>query len=1431
MADNNGLSFVSSIDNAQLDAALTETMRKVQGFSDSFAAAGDTMDDTIAEMAQRFQDAKFGVETLENQYKELLASIASTPPGDAQNQLIAKSKEMEIALRAEKVACNELGQGLVLLQNVQAQSSDTTEQIATKTKQCNVAIDSHKNTIRDLQRQLGLYQSSLRNSHSLSEKDRAIITQKVDAINGEITLRKRLVQDLEENKTKLDQCAKAIEKQTQSIQNGANGMMSYRKEMRLLQMQLVEMEKNGLRGTEQYDEVRAKVAELCDAMSDARQQMTTLANDEAGFAGTMQGLTGLAGGFSAVTGAMGLFGMENENLQTIMMQTQSIMAVTNGLQQISQTFNKDSAFMLVTVTKAREWWNTVLAAGTAKEIANTAATTTNTGAQIANAASTGLMAKMSTWAATSNGFLAASIRMVSAAIKGIPVFGWIAAALGVLVGVISHFSSKASEAKKKAEEFYNSLADNCYKPITIIKDLSAQWNELGDNLEAKKKFIEDNKQKFEELGVSVQGVTDAENLLNKNKEAFINAQIEKAKALVYVQLAMEKQKEAIKKLGERDQESQTVVKLGWGGFYSPWQEKNKEYEQLCQATDDLLAQAKVHETNGWNALQEAGISATKTYDEGTLGAIEQAIRDKQEALKPLTNNDAYKEALEELAKLQDQANKITGNTTNQFRPTKTTSTKTTSKSSSDPFVENLNKRKSEYQRYLKWMQSGDAVLVASAKKEFEALLKQGATYIDYLKTQRDQILQVDVAKRTKAQNHQLRVLNNQIAEETKKTVLDTFNAELSEQLTNAKTTVEMLKVIEAKRKELANDGTELDNGKKESLDNAEKDVKDKERQELESLLNDYASYAEQKKRIEEQFNRDIETLNRARLAATTDAERQAIDDAIANRTKKKDTDVNNIGGVNYNDMLGEYGTFEQKKSQIHEEYEAKRRIAKEQNDTKLIERLNDAEAKAISKMASEELTGSDKWTQLFGDLDSLTAGQIDTLIKEIESKFDTLSGSFNPIDLATIRDKLKEARTVMIQDNPFKQMGADLKEVFKSGASDSKDSAQKIKRNWQNLGKSTEASFKFVSDAVNSCDLLKDAIGEVGATALSSLTAICSSAIAVSAAIKTAEKSSVVLAIIQAALVAVQAIYSVVKAIMGNNDKKIEKQINGWKSNVDDLKNAYAELSWQIDKALGGKTYEYQKKAIANMREQQALMKKMENAERSKKEKDDSKIKDYQEQQKELNRQIADMEQAIADDILQTTAKDFSQSLADALVSAFEKGEDAAKAFEQTVNDVLKQAIINQLKKKFLEQRLQDALNGLMDSMGYFQGETFVFDGLTDAEIAKFKNTVKNAGDNFNQALEIYSGIFKDIAGETADTALTGAVKGVSEETASIVAGQMNAIRINQMESAEILRQQLTMLNSIATNTSFNRHLAKLDRIVTLLEVRQSDSLRSQGLV
>lgn len=1470
MADVNGgaLSFTSIMDNDQMNAAIEETLRRVQGFSDAVVGSGDTMDNTTQEIVESIQIQKRVIEELEKTVADLNERINSVEPGTAQDALIEQANAARAELDGEKQGMVALINELNNLQRANEGAASASEDIRNGLSQIGAACEMHENAIAALKKEYEQITQTMNGAlKSGNDNEYRALRDRAQAIKGEIATRKSLLNELREQSNALEDEASRMEQARAAAENTAQAHVSLRQQIRALKEEMADAVANGIdEQSEAYKRMVNELGRLQDIQGDIQSQGSVLANDEATFAGVLSGLNGVVGGFTAAQGAVALFAGENENLQKIMLKVQSLMSITMGLQQVAQTLNKDSAFSLITLNKAKEWWNNLLAVGRGEQIASTAATAADTTATIASTAATtanaaaeqasntaktasvgattgaaaaqAVQTASATAGTVANIGLAGAFRMVGAAIKSIPVFGWILAGISALIALVSHFVSKANESKKATEEWYNAIAENAYKPIASIMELSDKWNALGNDLEAKKQFIENNKKAFEDLGVSVRDVVDAENVLVANKTAFINAQIEKAKATIYLQQAQEKVKELIKKEQEynamSDTKSMWVQTSTFGTGY--WVETaNNEKKKAKTALDGLRAEiskgfqnAANAERNGWNILKKAGIGATQTYTKGSLGAIEQAIQLKQEALKHLTNNDDYKKAMAEIEKLQKQADKITGKTTTSSGSGGGSSHHRSSGgggTKKDAFLEKLAKYKSEYSRFLKWVNSNDPIIQQAAKKEFDGLLKQGATYIDYLKNQRDNILQVDVANRSKTQNKQLRQLNDAIAEETKKTVLEAFNNELSDSLSNAKTVIEMLNVIEAKRKQLANDGTELDNAEKEALDNAEKQAQEKAKQQTDALLTEYASFVEQKRRLEEQFNADMELLNRKRAKASTDAERAEIDQAIANRTKKYNTDTSKVG--DYDAILNQYGGYEQKKERIAEQYAERRRIAELNGNKDLLEKLAKAEQDELSKLQSDLIKNSGDWQNLFGNLDELTTKTIKRLIAKIEGMKATIGVDLNPQDLKALTDQLNKARSEVEKRNPFTALGAAwkrLKEATKDGKGLGSDEAKKATKD---VATAVSGSIDLINGTFNAVTNGLQKMGvsmdEETQAILGDIGGIMDGASQVAQGIATGNPLSV----IQGSIGLLSSAFD----LFNSRDRKAEKQIKKHQKAIKQLENAYKQLEWQIGKALGGEVYKNQQAAIRNMKEQQEHLKASWEAEESKKKTDHDRVNDFKEQYAELGRQIEDMIDEISNDLLQTSAKDFANDLGDALVEAFSKSEDAAKAMETTVNSVLKNLVVNQLKKKFLENQLQGALDNLEKDMGYWNGDDFVFDGLTKAEIDRFKSAVGAASSNFNQALKQYEEIFKDMGLDDTDESLTGAAKGISEESANILAGQMNAIRINQLDANEVLRQSLQALNTIAINTSYNKYLSRIEQIITILESNQGgNALRSQGL-
>jgi 2-keto-3-deoxy-galactonokinase len=92
----------------------------------------------------------------------------------------------------------------------------------------------------------------------------------------------------------------------------------------------------------------------------------------------------------------------------------------------------------------------------------------------------------------------------------------------------------------------------------------------------------------------------------------------------------------------------------------------------------------------------------------------------------------------------------------------------------------------------------------------------------------------------------------------------------------------------------------------------------------------------------------------------------------------------------------------------------------------------------------------------------------------------------------------------------------------------------------------------------------------------------------------------------------------------------------------------------------------------------------------------------------------------------------------------------------------------------------------------------------------------------------IYNNLTSVLNSSVSNTSLSGAIKGITEQTASVLAGQVTGIRISQAESTSLIRQQLLYMSEIAGNTRYNKHLESID---SKLDSLKSDPLRAQGIM
>ena len=103
------------------------------------------------------------------------------------------------------------------------------------------------------------------------------------------------------------------------------------------------------------------------------------------------------------------------------------------------------------------------------------------------------------------------------------------------------------EAVENLNEEFNNNASDLAKSITTVNNLSKEYRNLGDDMNAKKEFITKNKEEFDKLDVSINNVADADKLLINSTDAYIEAMSLRAEATAAYNLQVEAQEELIKK--------------------------------------------------------------------------------------------------------------------------------------------------------------------------------------------------------------------------------------------------------------------------------------------------------------------------------------------------------------------------------------------------------------------------------------------------------------------------------------------------------------------------------------------------------------------------------------------------------------------------------------------------------------------------------------------------------------------------------------------------------------------------------------------------------------------------------------------------------------------------------------------------------------------
>lgn len=775
-------------------------------------------------------------------------------------------------------------------------------------------------------------------------------------------------------------------------------------------------------------------------------------------------------------------------------------------------------------------------------------------------------------------------------------------------------------------------------------------------------------------------------------------------------------------------------------------------------------------SNGTNQLSQKELEAQRELEEARISIMEDGY-EKRKAILDLQhkeNLDRIDREERELEKARKAAGKggLTATEQEGFDERRSIENTSYQREQNKLFDGEIAYKKQQYELYFRWVRNLGEDV---ANTQFANLLKGGASFKQYLENQIAEMNQKKQAGTlTEGEGNHLISLNMQYDEITgAKSAMDLFKESVTEAISQATTLAEKVQAIADAKEKLASGSTGL--------------VGNDEKAEASLFISEKQAEA----------NKEIQ-----------------------------------------NRILNDFRSYEEKKNDILADYDAMRLSQIVQNNEELLARINQGEANALSALNAEQLKASKDWQDLFTNLDVLSASEISKLIENIEKQMASGDLKLNPVDYQALMDSLNEAKSKVVELNPFKAMGKaldnyveatrKLKNAEKENLAPDQVNVLKkaVQTAAEQMVKSIEEINQMLTSVGSSFSSLASSFGNDGlADTISGVTDVLGGAGQTAMGVGKIMSGDLLGGITGV----IGGITGVIGAFNKMHDKKNEKRIQAMQDQVDDLADAYDNLGDAIARAYSTDKASMLEEQNKNLEKTNELIRKQIQEEKDKKDTDWDRIKEWEDQIAENEKQIAEntkynIIEAIMGSDISSAIDDFATAYADAWAA----GEKAAGKSANVVKNLIKTAIIDQLKNK-LKPEVEKFMSYLADAME---------DGvMTEAEerlLSNYEDRLESISDDYLSQNEKW--LRDEETKEKSEDPLTGAVRAMSEETGSVIAGRLNAFVINQSDQIDIMRQNIIYNIQIAQNTRVSANeLIEIKETLKRIE-NNGNSLLSQGI-
>lgn len=286
--------------------------------------------------------------------------------------------------------------------------------------------------------------------------------------------------------------------------------------------------------------------------------------------------------------------------------------------------------------------------------------------------------------------------------------------------------------------------------------------------------------------------------------------------------------------------------------------------------------------------------------------------------------------------------------------------------------------------------------------------------------------------------------------------------------------------------------------------------------------------------------------------------------------------------------------------------------------------------------------------------------------------------------------------------------------------------------------------------------------------------------------------------------------------------KRINKEIAKSVETVRQLNMAYKELDAVVNNAMGAQELQARREQIQNKQRQVEELQRQMQLEQNKrsKDRDDDKIKEYQESIQDLELEISELEKDVVANLLGSDIKDAAEQFVSTWVDAWRQGGDTMEALNENFDDMIDNMIAKSVASYLVSKRLQK----IFDEVDKLTGEKSEGGSeITMNELKRLKNLIgdKSIAEQINDDLANLYGALGIAFGVNSEqeknlSALQQGIQGVTEDTAGAIEAYMNIVAQRVFEQNLYLQEIRDHLN----NFDLDVQLGTLSQM--LLQLQQS---------